>query len=161
MRSFQVFAAMSPEEAEAFFGRIKESSPAIFAQSVHAASAALKSRPAFLMKQPFPKQAAAVRRALARVASNPLADETLALYFLECRKELLTEWLDAAGVEHEDGALQDDSPPEPEADSVRQAVEKFRGVDEDPDRLLLLRAFAAQSAVEWPHLESLIAPDAV
>ena len=157
MRSFQVFAAMSPEDAEAFFARIKESSPAIFTQSVHAASAALKSRPAFLLKQPFAKQAAAVRRALSRVASNPLADETLALYFLEVRKELLTEWLDTAGVAHEDGALKEDSPPEPDPDSVCSAVDKFRSVDDDPDRLLLLRAYAAQGSVEWPTLESLIA----
>jgi hypothetical protein len=156
MRSFQVFAAMSPEEAEAFFARIKDSSAPIFAQSLHAASAALKSRPAFLLKQPFPKQAAAVRRALSRVASNPLADETLAMYFLECRKELLTEWLDTMGVEHEDGALKQDTPPEPDADSIRPAVDKFRSADDDPDRLLLLRAFAAQTSVEWPTLEGLI-----
>ena len=39
--------------------------------------------PAFIAKQPFAKQAAAVKRALSRVAANPLADETLALYFLE------------------------------------------------------------------------------
>lgn len=156
MRSFQVFSAMAPTEAEAFFGRIKESSPAIFTQSLHAASAALKSRPAFLLKQPFAKQAAAVRRALSRVASNPLADETLALYFLEVRKDLLTEWLDTAGVAHEDGALTEDSPPEPEPESLRSAVDKFRSVDDDPDRLLLLRAFAAQGSVEWPTLEALL-----
>ncbi len=156
MRSFQVFAAMTPEEAEAFFGRIKKSSPTIFAQCVHAASAALKSRPAFLMKQPIARQASAVRRALSRVAANPLADETLALYFLEVRKELLVEWLDAVGVAHEDGALTEEAPPEPDADTLRSAVDKFRSVDDDPDRALVLRAYAAQDAIDWPTLESLV-----
>jgi hypothetical protein len=162
MRSFQVFAAMSAEESEAFFRRIKESAPAIFAQSVHAASAALKSRPAFMLKQPFPKQVSAVRRTLSRVASNPLADETLAMYFLEVRNELLIEWLDAVGVEHEEGALRDDAPAEPPADAIEKAVDAFRsagsdsGPEADPDRELLLRAFAAQGSIEWPALDSLI-----
>ena len=147
---------MSPEESEAFFSKIKESAPTLFAQSVHAASAALKSRPAFMLKQPFPKQVSAVRRALSRVAANPMADETLALYFLEVRKELLVEWLDTAGVPHEDGALTEDSPAEPESDALHQAVEKFRKADQDDDRELLLRAFAAQSSIEWLTLDALI-----
>jgi len=160
MRSFQVFAAMSPEESEAFFSKIKKAAPTIFAQSVHAASAALKTRPAFLLKQPFPKQVSAVRRALSRVAANPIADETLALYFLEVRKELLIEWLDTAGVGHEEGALTQDSPPQPEADVLREAVLKFRGASDDPDRELLLRAFAAQGSIGWPVLDELIAAGA-
>ena len=158
MRSFQVFAAMSADESEAFFGRVKETAPAIFAQSVHAAAAALKTRPAFMMKQPFAKQVAGVRRALSRVAANPIADETLAVYFLEIRKELLIEWLDQIGIGHDEGALTEDSPEEPPSASVKEAVEKFRGADhDDPDRELLLRAFAAQASIEWPVLDAQIA----
>ena len=154
MRSFEVFAAMPPDEAESFFSRIKKASPTIFAQAVHAAGATLKMRPAYLGKQPFPKQASAVKRALSRVAANPLADETLAMYFLEVRKELLTEWLDAVGLEHEDGTLLVDEPPEPDESTLAAAVDKFRSADEDPDRRLLLQAFAAQSAIDWPTLEA-------
>jgi hypothetical protein len=160
MRSFQVFAAMSPEESAAFFGKIKKTAPAIFAQSVHAASAALKTRPAFLLKQPFASQVSAVRRALSRVAANPLADETLALYFLEVRKELLIEWLDTAGVGHEEGTLTEDAPVQPQPDALRKAVMKFRKAGDDPDRELLLKAFAAQASIGWPLLDELIAQGA-
>jgi hypothetical protein len=96
------------------------------------------------------------------VAANPLADETLAMYFLEVRNELLIEWLDGVGVEHEEGALRDDAPAEPPADAIEKAVDAFRsagsdsGTEADPDRELLLRAFAAQDSIEWPALDSLI-----
>jgi hypothetical protein len=156
MRSFQVFAAMSDSESEAFFGRIKQAAPTIFQQSVAAAAASLKMRPAFVKKQPFAKQVAYVRRALSRVAANVIADETLAMYFLEVKKELLTEWLDQVGVAHEDGTLTEHSPAEPAAAVVEEATMKFRGADDDPDRELLLRAFAAQSSIEWPTLDALI-----
>jgi len=156
MRPHEIFAAMSPEHAEAFFGRLAGESPAMFSQAVQAAAVALKSRPRFLMKQPLPKRVAAVRRALSRVAAGPVAEEVLAVYFLDCRNDMLVEWLDAIGLDHEEGVLKADAPPSPDAATLDKAVGEFRGRDDDPDRLLLLRAFAAQGAIEWPALDALI-----
>ena len=161
MRSYQVFAGLAPDHAQVLLKGLAEKSPAMFAQSLAAASAAMKARPVYLQRQPFDKRAEAVRRALSRVATNPIADEVLAVYFLECRKELLIEWLDLAGVEHKDGTLAVDTPAPPADKKLREAVERFRSAAEDRDRELLLRAFAAQDAVEWPVLDALLAnPDA-
>jgi hypothetical protein len=155
MRSYQVFAGLDPEHAEQMLARLAEKAPAMFVQALAAASAALKARPIYFQRQPFPKRAQAVRRTLSRVSANAIADEVLAVYFLECRKELLVEWLDAAGVEHKDGTLVADAPAQPAEKKLRAAVESFRGAGDDPDRDLLLRAFAAQDAVEWPVLDAL------
>jgi hypothetical protein len=126
----------------------------MFRQAVDAAAIAIKARPVYMRRQPFEKRAEAVRRALARVVANPVADELLAVYFLECRKELLVEWLDTVGLAHDEGTLEDDTPAEPEAKKLGAAIDAFLGKDEDPDRDLLLRAFAAQSAIEWPGLDA-------
>jgi hypothetical protein len=157
MRSYQVFASMSPERADAFLRALQEKAPAMFAQAVAAASAAMKARPVYLSRQPFEKRAQAVRRALARVAANPVAEELLAVYFLDCRKELLVEWLDTLGIEHEEGTLRANTPPSPPDAELTRAVASFREKDGDPDRELLLRAFAAQSAIDWPGLEAQLA----
>ena len=156
MRAFKIFGSMSDDEAVAFFGRMRENSPAMFNQAVAAASAAMKARPAYLRKQPFEKRAIAVRRALARVASNAAGEEMLAVSFLEYRDKLLIEWLDVAGVAHDEGTLTEDEPQEPAAQELEAAVKKFCDVDDDPDRDLLLRAFAAQASIEWPHLDSML-----
>ncbi len=156
MRAYQIFASMSPEHSEAFFRVLAENSPGAFTQAVYAAAAAFKSRPGFLAKQPFERRASMVRRALARVATNAVAEEILAVYYLECKLEILTDWLDELGIEHEDGILKEDSPAEPAPEKVREAVEKFRSRDDDPDRELLLHAFCAQSAIDWPLLEETI-----
>ncbi len=156
MRSFQVFAAMTPERAVEMMKVLHEHSPAILAQTVAAAAASMKTRPVYLKRQPFEKRADAVRRALSRVVANDAASELLAVYFLQCRQELLVEWLDKLGLEHEEGTLKDESPPEPAEDHLRKCVEEFRAAGEEPDRDLLLQAFAAQDAVEWPALDELI-----
>jgi hypothetical protein len=157
MRSYQVFAGLAPQHAEQMLTRLAEKAPAMFVQALAAASAALKARPVYLQRQPFAKRAEAVRRTLSRVAANTIADEVLAVYFLECRKELLVEWLDLLGVKHKDGTLEADSPPPPAEKKLREAVERFRAAGDDPDRELMMRAFAAQDAVEWPVLDALLA----
>jgi len=156
MRSFQVFAAMTPEEAERVMRVLSQEVPAMFRQAVDAAAISIKARPVYLRRQPFEKRAAAVRRSLARVATNAVADELLAVYFLECRKPLLLEWLDLLGLAHEDGTLEDDAPAQPAASELAAAVEKYRGAGDEPDRELLLHAFAAQNAIDWPALDALL-----
>lgn len=160
MRPHQIFAAMPPEHAEAFFGRLAEDAPGMWVQCVHAAAANMKARPQYVLKQPKAKQAQSVRRTLARVNASALAEEILAVYFLECRNELLTEWLDLVGIEHEKGVLQADTVPQPDPADLAKHVATLRENEDDPDRLLLLRAFAAQSAVEWPALDELLAAEA-
>jgi len=160
MRSYQVFAAMAPERANAVLSGLAEHAPQMFSQAVAAACAAMNARPVYLQKQPFEKRAQAVRRAVSRVAANAVAEEILAVYFLECRNELLAEWLDTVGIEHEEGTLKEDSPSCPDAAVLAKAVETYRAVDDDPDRGLLLEAFVAQSAIEWPDLEALLGREA-
>ncbi len=156
MRSYQVFATMSPEHARDVLKAISEAAPAVFSQAVAVASAALRARPVFLMRQPFEKRADAVRRTLSRVAASDLAEELLAVYFLQCRKPLLLEWLDLVGLEHEEGALKHEAPPSPPTNVLGKAVRTYRKGEDGADRELLLKAFAAQTAIDWPELEKLL-----
>ncbi len=158
MRAYQVFASLTPERSTEIMRVLREKAPAMFHNAVAIAAAALKTRPVYMKKQPLEKRADAVRRALSRVTTNAIAEELLAVYFLECRKELLVEWLDTLGIQHENGSLTEDAPAQPDAAVLRSAVEKFRAASADPDRGLLLQAFAAQSAIDWPALEALLQP---
>lgn len=156
MRAHDVFAGMSPEEAMAFFTRLADAAPGMFAQSIHTAAMAMNSRPRFLMKQPMEKKVAAVHRSLSRIPAEAVAEETLAVYFLECRKDLLIEWLDQIGLEHEDGVLGESVPNPPLPDELATKVRRYRNGGDDPDREILLRAFAAQAAINWPALDALL-----
>ena len=160
MRAYQVFGRMDDEEAARFLAVLAEKAPAFHVQALGAAAAAMRARPQFVLRQSPEKRAAAVRRALARVAANDVAEELLAVYFLDCRKDVLVEWLDAVGLEHDEGTLKADEPPEPGEKALAKAVDTFRSAakpDGEPgdrvDRELLLRAFAAQRAIDWPALE--------
>jgi hypothetical protein len=149
---------MSSEEAVRVFDEIAKQAPGVHAQSMALAGAALNARPQFILKQKPAQRAETIRKVMARVRSNDLAEEALATYFIDCRRELLVAWLDLLGLEHEEGILSDNRPKAPETPIIREAVEKFRAGDEgEPsDRELLLRAFAAQTAIDWSDLETAI-----
>ena len=155
MQPHQIFAEMSPEKCEAVMKRIAAEAPEVFRQTVTTAATALKFRPQYLWKQPIPKRVASVRRVLSRSASDALAEELLAMYFLKCRLELLTTWLDLVGLAHEDGMLTDDETPCPEAAELAEKVKKFRS-QKDEDCELLLQVFAGQAAIDWPALDALL-----
>lgn len=157
MRCYEIFAEMPREQGLALLKEVREKAPAGFRQALLLACGVMKSRPVYMMRQPFERQADAVRRALARVASNSVAEEILAVFFLECRKPLLVEWLDAAGVPHEEGVLKEDGPKPPEDAKLREVAELFLAGDDVPTRRLLLQAFSAQDTIDWPVLETLLA----
>jgi len=150
---------MKPDQARIFLDALKEKAPIAWAQAIGLTAGAIKARPVFVQKQPPERRAELIRKSLSRVASAPIAEELLAVYFLECRNELLVEWLGAIGVEHDKGTLTGD-PEEPEPEKLRSAVAAFRQAASDEastaDRELLLRAFAAQTSIDWPNLDALL-----
>ncbi len=156
MRSNEVFAGMTPEESLAFLEAIRESAPKVCSIALTAAADAFKLRPQYLQRQPRKRQAEWMRKALGRRMMVPVAEEVLAEYFLEHQLELLTELLDAFGLEHEEGILQGSDFECPDKAVLEKAVEEFRGGEDKQHRELLLKAFAAQTSIEWPTLEGML-----
>ena len=156
MRPHEIFAAMKPDEVERIMTRIADAEPDVFRQTIATAASTLKYRPQYLARQPMPKRLAALRRVLVRPASGPLAEELFAIYFLKCRLDLLSEWLDALGLAHEDGVLTDDEVACPDPAELEEKVARLRAGN-DPDCELLLRVFAGQSAIDWPALDAILA----
>jgi hypothetical protein len=157
MRSNEVFGKMTPEEAEGFLTAMRAEASGAAQVALAAVAGAFKLRPEFLRRQPRKRQAEWMRRALARVTNAEAAEEVLAQYFLEARQELLVELLDALGVKHEDGRLEEPVSPPPTAAKLKKTVAKFQKGQERDKRDLLLRAFASQSAIDWPELDALLA----
>jgi len=157
MRSNEIFSRMSPEAALAFLEEVHREAPKVEEIALSAAAGAFRLRPTFLRRQPRKRQSEWMRQALARTAFAAVAEEVLAEYFLEYHAGLLGELLDGLGLEHENGILKGEGAPVcPDPAKLEQAVASFRKGDQRERRELLLRAFAAQSVVDWPGLEALL-----
>jgi len=157
MRSNEIFAQMTPEQATAFLDELVQKAKPVAALALNAAAQAFKLRPTFIRKQPRARQASWMRQALGRSVGAAMAEEVLAAYFLEHQRGLLTELLDALGIKHDEGQLVEDAPPvQPDRSKLEQIVADFRKGEDPERRELLLRAFAAQSGIDWPELEQIL-----
>jgi len=157
MRSNEIFSRMTTEEAARFLELMKQDARPVAAMALNAAAHAFKLRPEFLRKQPRARQAEWMRKSLGRTMAAAVSEELLATYFLDYQQPLLIELLDALGVPHEEGQLESAEPECPPTEKLAETIESFRKGEGQQRRELLLWAFAAQSAIDWPAFEELLA----
>lgn len=112
---------------------------------------ALNSRPQTVAKRPVVMRMKALSAWLRRTRDDTLAGELLRTYLLGPRKELVVDFLDATGVEHEDGEIEGDGAPD-EA-RVPDALEALLA-DHDPGDVALYLEVATR---QWPDSEAVTA----
>jgi hypothetical protein len=70
----------------------------------------LKFRPLAIKKLPVAQRARQARNYLLNRRQGDMAYEVLGAYLVKHHKDLVTDFLDAAGIPHEDGLLEEDAP---------------------------------------------------
>jgi hypothetical protein len=157
-QSTDLFRTLDPEESRALFDEMRKEVRPLYKQLEAVAAGSLKLRPVFLAKQPVEKRYEMMRKAMALRANGEAAAELLATFFLERYEKELVDLLDGFGVEHEEGVLKAEAPPEPTAKKIDAVVKKFQAGENPVMRRVLLKAFAAQSAIDWPKLDARMFP---
>ena len=137
----ELVAELSPERFTALYRALPDEMRRALDAPV---ASVLHARPAFVHRQPEPLKIKALRSYLARDREGTLAGEILRAYLLGPRKALVTGFLDATGVKHEDGQVGDDT--QPDAAKVKDAVQALLAAHDREDVRLYLRV----AALQWP-----------
>jgi len=128
------------------FAALVEALPAPFQGALDVAAAkVLNSRPQSMHKRPLAMKVKALRVYMTRNKDDDLSGEMLRAYFLGPRLDLVKTFLDATGVAHEDGQVEDDA--EPDASKVPAGVEALSAEHGAEDVTLYLRI----AAMQWPE----------
>ena len=147
MRPFQIFATMSPERAVVFCRALADEAPTAFAQSLALAAGAFRMRPVALKRLPFEKRAKKARSLIEGKHNAELAYELFGTYLVTTKKDLVTAFLDATGVPHEDGMIQNPDASTPDESKLEDAVVALDAAH-DPADVTLYLAIAAE---QWPE----------
>jgi hypothetical protein len=110
----------------------------------------LKFRPHAIKKLPLPKRAQQARAHMLNGRKAELAYEIFGTYLVRKDRKLVTDFLDATGVPHEDGMIEDVERGRPAADKVPAAVQALDQKYPPEDVTLYL----ALSAEHWPDVEA-------
>lgn len=143
---YQLLAELPPERFTAFYDALPEE----MRQALDAPVArVLNARLPSVRRQPAALKARALRAWLAKERDEALPGEMLRSYFLGPRKDLVVAFLDATGVKHKEGQIEDDS--KPDAAKVADAIAAMRKAHDAHDVRLYLRI----AAVQWPEDETI------
>jgi len=114
----------------------------------------LKFRPQAIKKLPMAQRAKHARSILERGAQADLAYELFGSYLMRKNRELITDFLDATGVPHQDGMIGDTTQDRPDKDKLADAIQQLDGKYPAEDVTLYL-SLCAEQWPDVPELESL------
>lgn len=112
---------------------------------------ALKFRPHAIRKLPMDKRAKKARQILLAGGQADLAYELCGGYLLKAHENLMPDFLDATGVPHENGMIEDTGNSKPAADKIEAAVKTLDEKYPSEDVTLYLGICAMQ----WPDVPEL------
>lgn len=108
----------------------------------------LHFRPHAIRKLPMDQRAKRARMLIESSRNAELAYEIVGGYLLKTRRDLVTGFLDATGVKHEDGMIEDVEGAKPAPDKIAAAVAELDGKFAPEDVTLYLVLCAEQ----WPDV---------
>lgn len=107
----------------------------------------LKFRPQAMRKLPMAQRARRARSIVVASKNSELAYELVGGYLVKTRREMITGFLDAVGVPHEDGMIEDVTAALPDPARVAAAVEQLDAKNPPEDVVLYLELCAQH----WPE----------
>lgn len=158
LTSHELLGFMSPNLALDILTYTLETDKAVYRATMGAVAEARKLRPVFLERQPKPQRHAAMLATLARPALETVTGNLIRTWLLKKYKEMLCDFLDALGIAHNDGVVED-LPATVEDPKLASAVDKLLGKFPREVVAVYLNAFQEMNEVQWPNLKHLLDTD--
>lgn len=142
--------------ADAFWREDADEVQLQHAEAVMAIAQRLKFRAKSVQALPVERRA----KHLAQLSdvSEAIATRALISYHFAAKRDLMGAFLDALGIEHEDGLIKAEEVEPPSADRLRAAVETMRASFPEEDVELYLRTLAALDGDTWAHVDEVLPP---
>ena len=158
MTAHDIFSGLTPAEAHEFFESLNEANKPAYKGVLQATASRRNLRPVFLERKPRTERHVWVQGVLARPANEELSLEVLQNWLLGSQRAVLGDFLDACGIAHEEGLI-DDIPPQPAREKVDAAVDAI-AVKHSPLAVkIYLNLFQPMDAGAWPDLDALLVID--
>jgi hypothetical protein len=158
LTSHELLGFMSPKLALEILTYTLETDKAVYRATMNAVAEARKVRPVFLERQAKSQRHAAMLASLARPGLEMITANLIRTWLLKKYKDMLCDFLDALGISHKDGVVED-LPQTIDDAKLNTAVDKLLGKYQREVVAVYLHAFQEMNEVQWPNLKSLLESD--
>ena len=158
LTSHELIGFMSPGLALDILSYAYESDKPLYKATLSAVAEARKLRPVFLERQPRAQRHAAMLGTLARPALEMVAANLVRAWLLKKHNGLLVDFLNALGIEHKEGVVED-LPATMDDAKLRAAIDTVVAKYPAEVVAVYLNAFNDMNEVEWPNLKAMLEAD--
>lgn len=158
LTSHELIGFMSPALALEILTYGYEADKPLYRATLSAVAGARKLRPVFLERQPRPQRHATMLATLARPALESVTANLIRAWLLKNHNGLLVDFLNALGIEHKEGVVED-LPATMDDAKLRAAVDAVLTKHPPEVVAVYLNAFNDMNEVEWPNLKTMLETD--
>ncbi len=158
LTSHELLGFMSPNLGVEILTFTFETDKPLYRATLGAVAEARKVRSVFLERQPKPQRHSAMLATLARPGLEMVTANLLRTWLLKRYKDMLCDFLDALGIAHKDGVV-DDLPASMDDEKLRTAVDLLLSKYPREVAAVYLHAFQEMNEVSWPNLKTILESD--
>ena len=158
LTSHELLGFMSPNLGLEILTFTFETDKPLYRATLGAVAEARKVRSVFLERQPKPQRHSAMLSTLSRPGLEMVTANLLRTWLLKKHKEMLCDFLDALGIAHKDGVV-DDLPATMDDEKLRTAVDLLLSKYPREVAAVYLHAFQEMNEVSWPNLKTMLESD--
>ena len=158
LTSHELLGFMSPALALEILTYTHETDKPLYQATLNAVAEARKLRPAYFKRQPRTQQHEMMLATLARPALELVTGNLIRAWLLKKHKPMLVDFLDALGIAHQEGVVEQ-LPPAMDDAKVRAAVDSLLAKYPPEAVAVYLHAFNEMNEVEWPNLKTMLDSD--
>ncbi len=159
MNANEIFAHLTPAENHEIFEEISSENRDAYKAAMQVTATRRRLRSVFLEKKPRADRHEWMRSVLAMKRNEDVALELLQNWLLGQRRSMITDFLDACGLEHQEGILEE-IPPQPDGGKLAEAVDGLFAGNPAVAAKVYLHVFQPSDEDEaWPDLDRALAND--
>lgn len=158
LSSHELLGFMSPPLALEILTYTCENDKPVYRATLAAVAEARKLRPVFLERQPKPQRHATMLATLSRPALDAVANGLIRAWLLKKHKAMLTDFLNALAVKHEEGVVEE-LPPAMDDAKLKAAVDALLAKYPPETVAIYLHAFDDMNEQKWPNLGAMLDSD--
>ena len=155
LTSHELLGFMSPDLAQDILTYAYEADKPVYRAVLAAVAEARKVRPVFLERQPRSQRHTTMLATLSRPALDVVTGNLIRTWLLKKYKSMLMDFLDALGIPHKEGVV-DDLPATMDDAKLRGAVDTLLAKYPPEVVAVYLNAFNDMNEVEWPNLKTIL-----
>jgi hypothetical protein len=159
LTSHELIGFMSPALALEILTFAHDTDKPLYRTALAAVAQARKVRPVFMERQPRTQRHAAMLSTLTRPALDAISGNLIRTWLLKKYQAMLADFLDALGIAHKEGVVED-LPAEMDEAKLRAAIETVLGKYPPEVVVVYLQAFNEMNEVQWPSLKMMLESDA-